>query len=128
MSESDFDSIVSRFAENIEVVPPAETKKRGPQPKNRDPKITASVKQSYDTQQTLGVVVPGAMSRLLAAYVANGAKDLGISVRLTYTFLDDTGEEVTTTRNEEVPKDNRDVLLRFQGRDKQRTRQTVSND
>lgn len=117
MPELDLDNIV----ENIEPVEkPVLRRRRAPSTKNRDERITAKVKQSFEDDCTLGVVVPGNMSGLLSTYILNGARDLGISVRLTFTFEGNDGIEVTTTKKTEVPKDDRQVLLRFHGRNKQR--------
>lgn len=120
MAPLDLDNIV----ENIEPTEKPVLRRNKPKGvKGRDPRITEKVKQSFEDDCTLGVVVPGNMSGVLSRYIRNGAADLGISVLLTFTFEGNDGSEVTTTKNQEVPKDDRQVLLRFQGRNKQRSRQ-----
>lgn len=127
MSELDINNFVEQVADNIDTAEtPVLNRKRGPAPKNRNPRITGKVRESYETQTTLGVTVPGNMSGLLGNYIRNGARDLGLSVQLSFTFEGNDGSEVTTIKSQEVPKDSRQVLLRFQGRDKQRRRASVS--
>lgn len=117
MSELDIDA----FVDNMDVVEkPVLRRNRSSKPKT-DPRVTAKVEKSYKEDCTLGVVVPGNVSRLLANFITNGARELGISVQLTYTFEGNDGEEKITTKGTEVPKDDRQVLLRFQGRDKVRS-------